>query len=122
MHAHGDQLYLSIEGRIKDLINRGGEKINAEELELLLHQHPSISEAAVVAMPDPLLGERVCAFLVSTDPSLDVPELQVHLDGLGVAKYKWPERVEIIDILPRTHVGKIDKKRLRDEVATGRSV
>jgi 2,3-dihydroxybenzoate-AMP ligase len=111
------QRHLSIEGRIKDLINRGGEKINAEELELLLHQHPDVSDVAVVAMPDERLGERVCAYLVCTDPSLGVPELQVHLEALGVAKYKWPERVELVGSLPRTQVGKLDKKELREDVA-----
>jgi 2,3-dihydroxybenzoate-AMP ligase len=117
VQVDGGLRYLSIEGRIKDLINRGGEKVNAEEIEQLLHRHPSISDAAVVAMPDAVLGERACAYLVTTDPALGVPELQVHLDRLGVAKYKWPERVEIIDALPRTQVGKIDKKALRDDVA-----
>lgn len=112
----GGRRYLSIEGRIKDLINRGGEKINAEELEILLHQHPDVHDVAVVAMPDEVLGERACAYLVSADPALDVPGLQAHLDALGVAKYKWPERVEIVDALPRTQVGKVDKKALRDDI------
>jgi 2,3-dihydroxybenzoate-AMP ligase len=111
------QRHLSIDGRIKDVINRGGEKINAEELELLLHQHPDVTDVAVVAMPDERLGERVCAYVVSTDPSLGVPELQVHLEALGVAKYKWPERVEVVGLLPRTQVGKLDKKELREDVA-----
>ncbi len=114
--VHGGQRYLSIEGRIKDLINRGGEKINAEELELLLLQHPSITDAAVVAMPDQALGERVCAYLVTTGVHLTVQDMQQHLDALGVAKYKWPERIEITESLPRTQVGKIDKKLLRSDV------
>ncbi len=114
--VHDGQRYLSIEGRIKDLINRGGEKINAEELELLLHQHPSVTDVAVVSMPDAVLGERVCAYLVTSGPDLGVPDIQKHLDALGVAKYKWPERVEISPALPRTQVGKIDKKALRADV------
>jgi len=114
--VHEGARYLSIEGRIKDLINRGGEKINAEELEYLLLQHPSITDVAVVAMPDVVLGERVCAYVVSTDPAVGVPQIQVHLDALGVAKYKWPERVEVVDAMPRTHVGKLDKKVLRADV------
>lgn len=105
--------FLSIEGRIKDLINRGGEKINAGELEQLLLTHPYIVEAAVVAMSDPVLGERACAYLVTTGPSPDMSDLQKHLDALGVAKYKWPERIENLASLPRTPVGKIDKKALR---------
>lgn len=116
VHLHDGLRYLSIEGRIKDLINRGGEKVNAEELETLLLQHPDVSEAAVVAMPDPRMGERVCAYLVSGDPLIGVSELQSHLERLGVAKYKWPERVELVDALPRTHVGKLDKKALRKDI------
>ncbi|VVJ17981.1 2 [Amycolatopsis camponoti] len=107
--------YVSIEGRIKDVINRGGEKINAEEVELLLLRHPLVTAAAVVAMPDPRLGERTCAF-VAGGP-LDLPEVQRHFAELGVAKFKWPERVEIVPEIPRTLVGKLDKKRLQAEIA-----
>jgi 2,3-dihydroxybenzoate-AMP ligase len=110
--------YLSIEGRIKDLINRGGEKINAEELELLLLAHPGVANAAVVAMPDPRLGERTCAYLVATDGEpLPLSDIQAHLAQLGVAKFKWPERLEWASSLPHTNVNKIDKKRLRAEIA-----
>ncbi|SNT16094.1 (2,3-dihydroxybenzoyl)adenylate synthase [Rhodococcoides kyotonense] len=112
----GDR-YVTIEGRIKDLINRGGEKINAEELEVLLVEHPAIVSAAVVAMPDPRLGERTCAYLVSLGDPLTLSEIQDHLTRLGVAKFKWPERLEWLDELPRTNVNKIDKKRLRVEIA-----
>ncbi|TSE01516.1 AMP-binding protein [Skermania sp. ID1734] len=109
--------YVSIEGRIKDLINRGGEKINAEELEVLLLQHPTVANAAVVAMPDPRLGEKTCAYLVSTDGSqLPLSAIQAHLADLGVAKFKWPERLEWVAALPRSNVGKIDKKSLRADV------
>lgn len=107
----------SIEGRIKDLVNRGGEKINVEELERLLVSHPDITEAAVVPMPDARLGERACAFLVGTR-ELGLPEVQRHLEDLGVAKYKWPERLEWLPDMPRaSEVGKIDKKRLRAAAA-----
>ncbi|GAB11567.1 putative 2,3-dihydroxybenzoate-AMP ligase [Gordonia araii NBRC 100433] len=111
--------YVSIEGRMKDLINRGGEKINAEELEKLLLSHPDIAEAAVVAMPDPRLGERTCAYLVATDDrgELTLAQVQEHLDGLGVAKFKWPERLEWVPALPRTNVGKINKVSLRADIA-----
>ncbi|MHC3002958.1 AMP-binding protein [Gordonia sp. GN26] len=111
------EMYLSIEGRIKDLINRGGEKINAEEVEQLLVAHPSVLNAAVVAMPDQRLGERTCAYLVTADGEpLSMNAIQAHLDALGVAKFKWPERLEYVLELPRTNVGKIDKKRLRADV------
>lgn len=110
--------YLTIEGRIKDLINRGGEKVNAEELELLLLEHPEIENVAVVAMPDLRLGEKACAFLVaSAGEQLSLKEVQDHLAHLGVAKFKWPERLEWVPSLPRTNVNKIDKKRLRAEIA-----
>ncbi|MGV0156810.1 (2,3-dihydroxybenzoyl)adenylate synthase [Rhodococcus sp. GB-02] len=110
--------YLSIEGRIKDLINRGGEKINAEELELLLLEHPGIANVAVVAMPDPRLGERTCAYVVATRGDvLALKDVQEHLAQLGVAKFKWPERLEWVSSFPQTNVGKIDKKRLRAEIA-----
>ena len=111
--------YVSIEGRIKDLINRGGEKINAEEIELLLVKHPGIANAAVVAMPDPRLGERTCAYLVAAEgDQLSMADVQNHLNALGVAKFKWPERLEWLTALPQTNVGKIDKKQLRADVAT----
>ena len=110
--------YVSIEGRIKDLINRGGEKINAEEIELLLVKHPGIANAAVVAMPDPRLGERTCAYLVAAEgDQLSMADVQKHLNALGVAKFKWPERLEWLTTLPQTNVGKIDKKQLRADVA-----
>ena len=110
--------YVSIEGRIKDLINRGGEKINAEEVELLLAEIAGVADVAVVAMPDPRLGEKTCAYIVSaTGVPLGLDAVQHHLAELGVAKFKWPERIEWVDALPRSNVGKVDKKRLRAEVA-----
>lgn len=108
--------YVSIEGRMKDLINRGGEKINAEEIEVLLLRHPEIAAAAVVAMPDPRLGEKTCAYLVADGEPMTMAQVQEHLDLLGVAKFKWPERLEWLDSLPRTTVNKIDKKRLRLDI------
>lgn len=108
--------YLSIEGRMKDLINRGGEKINAEEVEKLLISHPGIDDVAVVAMPDPRLGERTCAYLVATADELSMADVQAHLDGLGVAKFKWPERLEWVPGLPRTNVGKVNKVTLRADI------
>ncbi|MEQ3551734.1 AMP-binding protein [Pseudonocardia nematodicida] len=109
--------YVSIEGRIKDLINRGGEKINAEEVELLLLRHPRVSAAAVVAMPDRRLGERTCAFVVVDGERLTLEQVQRHFAGLDVAKFKWPERVEHLSELPRTLVNKIDKKRLQARIS-----
>jgi non-ribosomal peptide synthetase component E (peptide arylation enzyme) len=110
--------YFSIEGRIKDIINRGGEKINAEEVESLLLRHPRITAAAVVAMPDPRLGERTCAYVVVAGEPLVLEEVQRHFAEQQVAKFKWPERLEHLPDLPRTFVGKLDKKRLQADIAT----
>ncbi|MBJ8348884.1 (2,3-dihydroxybenzoyl)adenylate synthase [Antrihabitans sp. YC2-6] len=119
MTVIGGERYVSIEGRIKDVINRGGEKINAEEVEMLLAQHPDVADVAVVAMPDARLGEKTCAYVVAaTGNRLDLDEIRHHLADLGVAKFKWPERLEWVDALPRSNVGKVDKKFLRAAVAT----
>jgi non-ribosomal peptide synthetase component E (peptide arylation enzyme) len=111
-------LSYSIEGRVKDLIDRGGEKINAEEVELLVAGHPAVAEIALVAMPDPRLGERGCAYIVPRDPQ-NPPTLAgicAHLEAEGLAKYRWPERLELIDALPRTQVGKVSKVTLRADI------
>jgi non-ribosomal peptide synthetase component E (peptide arylation enzyme) len=106
----------SLEGRIKDLINRGGEKVSAEEVEHILLRHPACAEVALVAMPDERLGERACAFLVVREGSVapTLGELQLFLESAGLAKYKWPERLEVVTALPRTAIGKIAKNVLRD--------
>jgi 2,3-dihydroxybenzoate-AMP ligase len=108
----------SIEGRVKDLIDRGGEKINAEEVELLLTDHPAVAEIALIGMPDPRLGERGCAYVVPRDPRNPptLASIAAYLETAGLAKYKWPERLELIDTLPRTQVGKISKTTLRDDI------
>ncbi|MBV9796169.1 MAG: AMP-binding protein [Actinobacteria bacterium] len=116
VRVFGAERCISVEGRIKDMINRGGEKISAEEVEGLLMRHPLVRAAAVVAMPDPRLGERTCAYLV-TEGTVALGEVQQHLARLGVAKFKWPERIEQIAELPKTSVGKVDKKRLRQDIA-----
>jgi len=113
----GGQRYVTIEGRIKDVISRGGEKINAEEVELLLLRHPRITDAAAVAMPDPRLGERTCAYIVVQGEPLTLAELRQHFMQLQVATFKWPERIEHLTEMPRTLVGKTDKKRLQAEIA-----
>jgi 2,3-dihydroxybenzoate-AMP ligase len=108
---------LVVDGRAKDLINRGGEKISAEEVENLLLAHPGVLECAVVAMPDAVLGERVCAYVIPrSGVELSLESITRHLAEHGVAKYKWPERLEFIDRWPLTAVGKIDKKVLRQQL------
>jgi 2,3-dihydroxybenzoate-AMP ligase len=110
------RVFYRLEGRTKDLINRGGEKVNTAEVEALLVEHPAIVEAAVVAMPDVRLGERACAFIATDRDPPTLAEIRDHLATLEVAKYKWPERIEVIDELPRTAVGKVAKNVLRDTV------
>jgi 2,3-dihydroxybenzoate-AMP ligase len=117
-HAGTEGVFYSIEGRIKDVINRGVEKIHAEEVEELIVQHVSVTTAALVAMPDPVLGEKACAYL-ELEPGaepLTVATLGEHLLGLGLAKYKLPERVVIVSSLPLTNVGKVSKKGLREDI------
>jgi 2,3-dihydroxybenzoate-AMP ligase len=113
----GGQQYISIEGRIKDVINRGGEKVNAAEVELLLLRHPRITSAAAVAMPDPRLGERTCAYLVVHGEPLTLADIREHFTRLQVATFKWPERIEHLTEIPRTLVGKMDKKLLQADIA-----
>ncbi|WP_037045320.1 AMP-binding protein, partial [Pseudomonas sp. BAY1663] len=105
--------YLVVVGRIKDQINRGGEKIAAEEVENLLMAHPAVTHAALVSMPDETMGEKSCAFVVSADPALKGVALRKYLRGLGLADYKLPDRIERVAALPMTAVGKVDKTRLR---------
>lgn len=117
-HVTPDGTFYSIEGRIKDVINRGVEKIHAEEVEEIIVQHPGVRTAALVAMPDPVLGERVCAYLEMQDGAapLTVATLGEFLLSFGLARYKLPERVEIVSALPLTNVGKVSKKALRDDI------
>lgn len=117
-HVAAAGVSYSIDGRIKDVINRGVEKIFAEEVEEIIVAHPDVVTAALVAMPDPVLGERACAYLVLEDGAapLTVETLGAHLLARGLAKYKLPERVEVVPALPLTNVGKVAKNRLREDV------
>lgn len=107
--------YVRITGRQKDVVNRGGEKIPVVEVEGWLYQHPDVQDVAVVAMPDPRLNERACAFVVKKDPArpLTLADLTQYLESIGMAKIYWPERLEVIDELPRTASGKVQKYVLR---------
>lgn len=110
----------SIDGRIKDVINRGVEKIFAEEIEELIVRQAGVATVAVVAMPDEVLGERACAYVVMEPgaTALTVESLGEFLQAQGLAKYKLPERVEIVPALPLTNVGKVSKKDLRFDIAS----
>lgn len=109
--------HLVVEGRAKDQINRGGDKISAEELENHILAHPGVHDAAVVGMPDATMGERTCAYLVPRGQAPTHRELTAFLTERGVAAYKLPDRVEVVDAFPRTSVGKIDKKALGRTIA-----
>ncbi len=109
--------YLVVEGRAKEQINRGGEKIAVEEVENHLLAHASIHDAAVVPIPDPFLGERACAFVISRDPALNAAALKSFLKGRGLAAYKIPDRVEFVEAFPQTAVGKVSRKALRQAIS-----
>ena len=106
--------YVRITGRVKDVINRGGEKVPVAEIEQLLHAHPAVRDVAIVALPDERLGERACAFTVLDDGAeLEFEAMLEYLDSCKVSKTYWPERLELVESLPRTPSGKIQKFVLR---------
>ncbi|WP_433602393.1 (2,3-dihydroxybenzoyl)adenylate synthase [Nocardia sp. CA-135953] len=108
---------LVVAGRDKDMINRGGEKISAEEVENFAYQLDGVEMAAAIAMPDPVLGERLCLYLtVTPGHSVGLTDVTTVMNAAGVARFKLPERLEVIDDMPTTKVGKIDKKALRDDI------
>ncbi len=112
---YGEQVSYCFRGRMRDNINRGGEKFGAEEVETIIGRHPDVLDVKVVAMPDRMYGEKACAFLIlvpgAKTPS--VTELGEFLIKEGLAKFKLPERIETINSFPVTRVGKVDKQVLR---------
>lgn len=112
------QGYLSIAGRKKEMIIRGGQNIYPAEIENLLHTHPSIASTAVVAMPDPVMGEKACVYLeLKPSRTITLEELLSFLKGKGLTPYKLPERLEIIDKMPMVAEGqKINKVALREDL------
>jgi salicylate---[aryl-carrier protein] ligase len=118
-HRIEGRLYYSFEGRLKDNINRGGEKFGTEEVENLIRSHPAVADVAVVAMPDEMLIERACAYLVvrAGMPAPDVSSLGAFLAEKGLARFKLPERTELVESFPVTRVGKLDKAALRKAIA-----
>ena len=111
--------YVRVSGRVKDIIIRGGLNISSREVEDLLIAHEAIKDVAVVAMPDGRLGEKCCAYIVLMPgaPQLSLEDIAEHLRSKQVAVQKFPERLEIIDALPMTAVGKVRKNVLRDDIA-----
>ncbi len=115
-----DGEYLTIVDRLKDIIIRGGENISAQEVEAVLVTHPTIAEAACVAMPDAVMGEKVCAFVIASPGQVPMLEVvRAHLAERGLARFKLPERLEIREVLPRTASGKVQKSPLREELLHG---
>lgn len=117
MRRHASGAYM-VEGRKKDLINRGGEKISAEEIENLILSHPSVKNVACIPLPDPDVGERMCAcVLLKQDASLSFEELKQFLLTKEIAKFKLPERLEILADFPLSTFGKVSKKMLVEMMA-----
>jgi 2,3-dihydroxybenzoate-AMP ligase len=117
MRRHPSGNYM-VEGRKKDLINRGGEKISAEEIENLILMHPAVQNVACVPMPDPIMGERMCAYVILRQGStLSLEELVAFLMKEEIAKHKLPERLEIADDFPLSPFGKVSKKDLTERIS-----
>jgi fatty-acyl-CoA synthase len=113
--------FIRLVDRTKDLVKSGGEWISSVELENAVMAHPDVIEAAVIAVPDERWGERPCACVVRrAGRDLDADALRAHLDG-RVARWWIPERIEFIDEVPKTSVGKFDKKLLRARFASSES-
>ena len=112
--------YVRISGRIKDIVNRGGLRISTREIEDMLFRHPNVLQVAIIALPDPLLVERSCAFIISrSKPAPTLDDLNRFLEIQGVAKYKLPEFMAIVDSFPMTPSGKVQKFQLRDWAMSG---
>jgi 2,3-dihydroxybenzoate-AMP ligase len=111
---------LFVEGRLKDIINRGGEKISCEEVENLILGHPKIKNVCVVAMPDETFGEKACAFVIPVDgATIDLDEIKTFLLDRNIAKFKLPERLAVVQQFPISPAGKILRRELR-QVAAGK--
>jgi 2,3-dihydroxybenzoate-AMP ligase len=117
MRRHPSGNYI-VAGRKKDLINRGGEKISAEEIENLILSHPAVQNAACIAVPDPVMGERMCACLILRPGSkLELKELVKYLATKEIARFKLPERLEVMDDFPLSTFGKVSKRALVETVS-----
>ena len=109
--------YITLTGRIKEMINRGGESISATEIERLITRHPDVAAVAVIPMSDPLMGERVCAYIQpKTGAQLTFDEIISFLKGQKASVLQLPERVEFIDAIPYTGAQKMDKRSLREDI------
>ncbi|NQV57442.1 MAG: AMP-binding protein [Rhodospirillales bacterium] len=110
-------VYIWCEGRLKDLINRGGEKISCDEVENLVITHPNVKSVGLVAMPDEVFGEKACAYVILLPgKELDLEQLNAFLQERKIAKFKLPERLEVVDEFPLSPAGKILKRDLREDI------
>ena len=110
--------YLRITDRKKDIIVRGGENISSKEVEDVLMAHPAVADAAAIGAPDKRFGERVCAFVVlNSGHDLDLPQIQAHFTATGLARQKTPEQLHVVNDLPRTASGKVQKQLLRERLS-----
>jgi len=109
--------YVTLTGRIKEMINRGGESISATEIEKLIIGHPEVALVAVIPMPDPVMGERVCAYIQpKAGAKLSFEKIIAYLKGRKASVLQLPERIEFIELMPVTKAEKIDKKALREDI------
>jgi len=100
------------------LINRGGEKINVEEMETIILSHPKVKNVALVAMPDPVFVEKACAWIIpKDDQTFTMKDLTDYLQEQNIAKFKWPERLEVVSDFPLSPAGKILKRALKERIA-----
>lgn len=110
--------HLVVEGRCKDVINRGGDKIPVEEVENYLLAHPAVHDVAIVGIPDETLGERSCACIVTRDAAPSLAELTAYLRRSGLAAFKLPDQLRVLNSFPRTGLGKVNKQALAKQVRT----
>ena len=113
---------VTVVGRKKDVINRGGYKYSPQEIEDVLSTHPDVIRIAIVRQDDPRLGERACAFVVTANPQITLKALTAHLNAKGIATFKWPERLEVVPELPMTASGKVQKFQLEQRLRSGPAV
>ena len=111
--------YIRITGRTKDIVIRGGENVPVIEIEQLMYRHPAVREVAIVGVPDERLGERACACVVLREGALlTLADVMAYMAENAVAKNYWPERIEVLEALPKTPSGKVQKFRLREIVSS----
>ena len=109
--------YVTLTGRIKEMINRGGESISAVEIEKLISDHPDVAIVAVIPMPDPEMGERVCAYIQpKPGAELSFQKIVSFLKDRKASVLQLPERIEFIDVMPFTKAEKVDKRSLKEDI------